>query len=77
MPTTFKTPGAKVNVNTGNQLFTGGNFVIDTPVMLRLQAMRQESLRLIKEKMAKGHEIASNDAPAGGTPPPGPVPPAT
>jgi hypothetical protein len=76
-PETFKTPGSKVNVNTGNQLFTGGNFIIDRPVMLRLQEMRQESLRKLAEQKAQAREIASNDAAAGGTAPTPPGPPTT
>src|SRR5438309_2290881 len=43
MPEKFKTPGSKVSINTGNQVF-GGTAIIDSPVMLKLQAMRQESL---------------------------------
>ena len=76
VPDRFRTPGSKVNVNTGNQ-FTGDNLIIDTPVMLRLQEMRQESLRKIKEKMAQATAIASNDAMPLGTGPPAGVPPAT
>jgi hypothetical protein len=76
MPDKFKTPGSKVNVNTGNQVF-GPDTIIDRPVMLKLQEMRQESLRLIREKTAIGHEIASNDATQLGTGPTPPVPPTT
>jgi hypothetical protein len=77
MPTTFKTPGSKVNVNTGNQQI-GNNYIVDRPEMLRLQAMRQESLRRIAEKKAQAREIKPpNGGLIGGTEPPVGVPPAT
>jgi hypothetical protein len=65
MPTTFKTPGSKVNVNTGNQILLGPGGVCDEPVMLKLCEMRQESLRRMKERMAPATEV-SNLPPNGG-----------
>jgi hypothetical protein len=32
LPNTFKTPGAKVIINTGNQRSEGNNLIFDSPV---------------------------------------------
>jgi hypothetical protein len=77
LPNIFKTPGAKVNVSTGNHVLGGPAVIFDGPMIQRLQAMRQESLRRIAEKKAQAREIASNDAVQGGTGPAPSVPPAT
>ena len=76
MPNTFRTPGAKVNVSTGNQLAGGNNYIVDTPEMLRLQAMRQEALRKLAEKKAQAREVPPNGGFVGTGPAAG-VPPAT
>lgn len=55
MPQTFKTPGSKVNVNTGNQLILGGSGTLaDRSVIEQLMGMRQESLRRIDAKRVVG-----------------------
>lgn len=65
-PDRFKTPGSKVNVNTGNQIFTD-NVIFDGPVMDNLIAMRGEALRLIAEKRAQATVVGTTALP--------PVPP--
>jgi hypothetical protein len=77
MPNIFKRPGAKVNINTGNQRAGGNDLIFDSPVMKRVMEIRQESLRKLAEKKAQAREIASNDATPLGTGPPAGVPPAT
>lgn len=67
MPQTFKTPGSRVNVNTGNQLFLDGGGIVDQEKRQKLQEMRQISLARIEEKMANAREV--------GTPALPPVPP--
>lgn len=66
-PDRFKTPGSKVNINTGNQIL-GDNVIFDGPVLDNLIAMRQESLRLMAEKRANAIEVGTSALP--------PVPPA-
>jgi hypothetical protein len=78
MPDKFKMPGSKVNINTGNQLLGGNNVIFDSPVMLKLQEMRQESLRKLAEKKAQAFEVGKNPpngALLSGTTSGGPVPP--
>lgn len=66
-PDRFKTPGSKVTVNTGPNVFGGNNLIFDSPVMGKLVEMRQASLEKIREKMANAVEV--------GTDRPKPVPP--
>lgn len=61
-PDRFKTPGSKVNINTGPNVFGGNNVIFDTPAMLKAQEMRQESLRRIAEKKAKAIEVGTTTA---------------
>jgi hypothetical protein len=77
MPNTFRTPGAKVNINTSNQRAGGNDLIFDSQVMKRVMEMRQESLRKLEEQKAQAREIASNDADQLGAIPPAGVPPAT
>ena len=73
-----RVPSAIGFLNNGNQLLAGNNFVIDTLVMLRLQAMRQESLRKLAEKMAQARVLdPPNGGSTDGTGPAPSVPPAT
>jgi hypothetical protein len=55
MPKTFKTPGAKVAINTGSM--QNNFFVCGPEEQDALIAQRQESLRMIQEQREKAHAI--------------------
>jgi hypothetical protein len=55
MPKTFKTPGAKVAINTGNM--QNNFFVCGPEEQDALIAQRQESLRMIQEQREKAKAI--------------------
>jgi hypothetical protein len=57
MPDSFKTPGAKVNVNTGPQNIFGPSMIVDAKAVQELMAMRQRSLQRIQEKKAQAAAV--------------------
>jgi hypothetical protein len=57
MPDKFKTPGSKVNINSGNSLTVG--IVMGAKEIAEIQAMRQESLRWMAEKEARAVVVES------------------
>lgn len=69
MPETFKTPGSKVQISTGNNLFLGEGAQLDQEKTMKLVGMRQESLRRLQEKKANAREVGTLALP--------PVPPMT
>lgn len=58
-PDTFKTPGSKVSVHTGNNLFLGDGAALDPERQEKLIGMRQESLRRLQEKKANAREVGT------------------
>lgn len=63
-PDRFKTPGSKIAINTGPNVFGGNNLIFDSPVMSKLVELRQASLEKIREKMANAREVGTPALPA-------------
>src|SRR5205085_2188543 len=77
MPNTFRTPGAKVNVNTGNQVGEAGpsSIRIRSPRSRRCGRNRFAGCKKRRQKQSKlGGHAASNEAAQLGTVPALPVP---
>lgn len=69
MPETFKTPGSKLNINTGNQVLGGGGPVGDQEIQ-DLMAMRQRSLeKIAKARVIEVPQLEVGTDPAAGVPP--------